>query len=117
MLKFESVSRIYDDGTRAVDDVSLHVKKGEFCVLLGPSGAGKSTLMNMVNGVVVPSSGNLIIGGEILSKRTRSSIQRRVGMIHQQLHLVAQIVCTAQRALRSVAGYRILAQSAEVVSP
>ncbi|MCG7946778.1 MAG: phosphonate ABC transporter ATP-binding protein [Candidatus Thiodiazotropha taylori] len=91
MLKFESVSRVYDDGTRAVDDVSLHVKKGEFCVLLGPSGAGKSTLMNMVNGVVVPSGGKLIIGGEMLTKKTRASIQQRVGMIHQQLHLVPRL--------------------------
>ncbi|MCG8098946.1 MAG: ATP-binding cassette domain-containing protein, partial [Candidatus Thiodiazotropha taylori] len=72
-------------------DVSLHVKKGEFCVLLGPSGAGKSTLMNMVNGVVVPSGGKLIIGGEMLTKKTRASIQQRVGMIHQQLHLVPRL--------------------------
>ena len=62
MLRFENVSRVYDDGTRAVDDVSLHIRSGEFCVLLGPSGAGKSTLMNMVNGVVEPSSGNVKLG-------------------------------------------------------
>ncbi|MES9859429.1 MAG: phosphonate ABC transporter ATP-binding protein [Candidatus Thiodiazotropha sp. LLP2] len=91
MLRFKSVSRVYDDGTRAVDDVSLHVKKGEFCVLLGPSGAGKSTLMNMVNGVVVPSSGNLTIGDIELTRKTRSTIQRKVGMIHQQLHLVPRL--------------------------
>ena len=91
MLKFNGVSRVYDDGTRAVDDVSLHVKKGEFCVLLGPSGAGKSTLMNMVNGVVIPSSGSLIIGDVELTRKTRSAIQRKVGMIHQQLHLVPRL--------------------------
>ncbi|MEW8467750.1 MAG: phosphonate ABC transporter ATP-binding protein [Candidatus Thiodiazotropha sp.] len=91
MLKFNSVSRIYNDGTRAVDNVSLHVKKGEFCVLLGPSGAGKTTPMNMVNGVVVPSGGNLVIGGVELSRKTRSTIQRKVGMIHQQLHLVPRL--------------------------
>jgi len=91
MLKFDSVSRVYEDGTRAVDDVSLHVKKGEFCVLLGPSGAGKSTLMGMVNGVVIPTSGDLHIGDIELTKKTRSSLQRRVGMIHQQLHLVPRL--------------------------
>lgn len=91
MLKFESVSRVYNDGTRAVDDVSLHVNKGEFCVLLGPSGAGKSTLMNMVNGVIVPSSGSVSIGDVELTRRTRMEIQRRVGMIHQQLHLVPRL--------------------------
>jgi phosphonate transport system ATP-binding protein len=91
MLKFESVSRVYDDGTRAVDNVSLRVRKGEFCVLLGPSGAGKSTLMNMVNGVVEPTGGSLSIGGEILTRKSRAGIQRRVGMIHQQLYLVPRL--------------------------
>jgi phosphonate transport system ATP-binding protein len=91
MLKFNAVSRVYDDGTRAVDNVSLHVEKGEFCVLLGPSGAGKSTLMNMVNGVVVPSAGTLTIGDIELNRKTRSTIQRKVGMIHQQLFLVPRL--------------------------
>jgi phosphonate transport system ATP-binding protein len=91
MLSFKEVSRVYDDGTRAIDNVSLHVKKGEFCVLLGPSGAGKSTLMNMVNGVVIPSSGSLSIGGVELTRKTRSNIQRQVGMIHQQLYLVPRL--------------------------
>lgn len=91
MLKFESVSRVYADGTRAVDNVSLHIRKGEFCILLGPSGAGKSTLMNMVNAVVEPTSGSLKIGDVELSRATRPAIQRRVGMIHQQLHLIPRL--------------------------
>ena len=91
MLRFESVSRIYDDGTRAVDDISLHIRPGEFCVLLGPSGAGKSTLMNMVNGVVEPSSGNIRLGDLPLNKNNLETIQRRIGMIHQQLHLVPRL--------------------------
>jgi len=91
MLHFNSVSRVYDDGTRAVDDVSLHIRSGEFCVLLGPSGAGKSTLMNMVNGVVEPSSGSIKLGNMPLNKKNMSTIQRRIGMIHQQLHLVPRL--------------------------
>jgi phosphonate transport system ATP-binding protein len=91
MLKFDAVSRVYDDGTRAVDNVSLRIRKGEFCVLLGPSGAGKSTLMNMVNGVVVPTSGSLTVGGVTLKRQTRGAIQRKVGMIHQQLHLIPRL--------------------------
>jgi len=91
MLDFDSVSRVYDDGTKAVNNVSLHIKSGEFCVLLGPSGAGKSTLMNMVNGVVEPSSGKIKIGDLEFSKQNKSKIQRRIGMIHQQLHLVPRL--------------------------
>jgi len=91
MLNFESVSRVYNDGTKAVNNVSLHIESGEFCVLLGPSGAGKSTLMNMVNGVVEPSSGSIKIGDLVFNKQNRSNIQRRIGMIHQQLHLVPRL--------------------------
>ncbi len=91
MLHFNSVSRVYGDGTRAVDDISLHIRRGEFCVLLGPSGAGKSTLMNMVNGVVEPSSGSITLGNIPLNKKNMSTIQRRIGMIHQQLHLVPRL--------------------------
>ena len=91
MLNFESVSRVYDDGTKAVNNVSLHIKAGEFCVLLGPSGAGKSTLMNMVNGVVEPTSGSIKIGNLVFNKQNKSEIQRRIGMIHQQLHLVPRL--------------------------
>lgn len=91
MLKFESVSRVFSDGTKAVDNVSLHIKPGEFCVLLGPSGAGKSTLMNMINGMVEPSSGKVKLGDLLLNKNNLMTIQRRIGMIHQQLHLVPRL--------------------------
>lgn len=91
MLKFNAVSRLYDDGTLAVDNVSLTIDKGEFCVLLGPSGAGKSSLMNMVNGVVEPTQGTVTVGDVELNRKSRSELQRRVGMIHQQLHLVPRL--------------------------
>ncbi|MFP4609564.1 MAG: phosphonate ABC transporter ATP-binding protein, partial [Thiohalophilus sp.] len=91
MLHFDSVSRVYHDGTRAVDDLSLHIGAGEFCVLLGPSGAGKSTLMNMVNGVVEPSAGRITLGDIPLNSKNLEKIQRRIGMIHQQLYLVPRL--------------------------
>ncbi|MDF1579805.1 MAG: phosphonate ABC transporter ATP-binding protein [Desulfuromonadales bacterium] len=91
MLRFESVNRTYADGTRAIKDVSLHIKKGEFCVLLGPSGAGKSTLMNMVNGMVEPTNGHVYVGDLDLNRKNRVKIQRQIGMIHQQLHLVPRL--------------------------
>lgn len=91
MLKFNKASRRYDDGTLAVDQVSLSIEKGEFCVLLGPSGAGKSTLMNMVNGVVEPTAGDIFIGEVELNRKNRSKLQQLVGMIHQQLHLVPRL--------------------------
>ncbi|HHT00801.1 MAG TPA: phosphonate ABC transporter ATP-binding protein [Thiomicrospira sp.] len=91
MLIFDKVSRVYPDGTQAVKDVSIHLKKGEFCVLLGPSGAGKSTLMNMVNGLVEPTTGKIILDGEELNKKNLQTIQRSVSMIHQQLYLIPRL--------------------------
>lgn len=91
MLELHRVSRVYDDGTRAIDNVSLKIKKGEFCVLLGPSGAGKSTLMGMINGLVLPSEGAVVLWGEQLQRSNLKRFQRRVSMIHQQLHLVPRL--------------------------
>lgn len=91
MLQFNKVSRVYDDGTRAIDDLDLTIAKGEFCVLLGPSGAGKSTLMSMVNGLVEPSAGSLVFDGQTITSRNIQTLQRRVGMVHQQLHLVPRL--------------------------
>lgn len=91
MLTFESVERVFADGTRAVDDVSLSIQPGEICVLLGPSGAGKTTLMNMVNGVVEPTSGRVTLNDLELNTKNIANIQRRIGMIHQQLHLVPRL--------------------------
>lgn len=91
MLIFDQVNRVYPDGTQAVKDVSIKLEKGEFCVLLGPSGAGKSTLMNMVNGLVEPTSGEISLDGDRLTKKNLQLIQRNVSMIHQQLHLIPRL--------------------------
>ncbi|MEZ5584845.1 MAG: ATP-binding cassette domain-containing protein [Candidatus Competibacteraceae bacterium] len=89
-MLIRAVSRVYDDGTRR-DEYRWVRKEGIHRVLLGPSGAGKSTLMNMVNGVVIPTAGRLTVGGIELNRKTRNAIQRKVGMIHQQLHLVPRL--------------------------
>ncbi len=91
MLKLDNVSCTFEDGTRAVDAVSLQVEEGEFCVLLGPSGAGKSTLMNIMNGVIEPTTGSLQVGDVDLNRHTRRLIQTQIGMIHQQLHIVPRL--------------------------
>jgi len=91
MLEFKSSSVVFPDGTKGVDDVSLTINKGEFCILLGPSGAGKSTLMSMLNGIVTPTSGSVSLDGVEMKKETKRSIQQQISMIHQQLHLVPRL--------------------------
>ena len=81
MLEFKSTSVIYDDGTKAVDNVNLTINKGEFCVLLGPSGAGKSTLMSMLNGLVDPTSGEVALDGVVMTKKTKRTLQQHPSTI------------------------------------
>lgn len=91
MLELKEVSRVFADGTKAINNVSLKIDRGEFCVLLGPSGAGKSTLMGMINGLVLPSEGSVVLWDEALTRNNLRHFQGRVSMIHQQLHLVPRL--------------------------
>ena len=58
------VSKVFPDGTVAVDRVSLDIDAGEFMVLLGPSGCGKSTILRMIAGLEDPTSGDVLLDGE-----------------------------------------------------
>ncbi len=91
ILKFDNISHQFPDGTRAIRDVSLSVPKGELCVLLGPSGAGKSTLLNTVNGIVLPTGGRVVLDGIPVEPANLMAVRSRIGMIHQQLHLVPRL--------------------------
>jgi phosphonate transport system ATP-binding protein len=91
-LHFSHVSKRYEAGAAlAVDDVSLAVPAGQFCVLVGASGAGKSTLLKMANGLVVPTQGIVCFEDTEVTPRTLHRIQPRIGMIHQSFHLVPRL--------------------------
>ena len=62
-LNLNSISMVYDEGFRALNDVSIHVKSGEFATLLGPSGCGKTTLLRVIGGLLEPTAGAVEIGG------------------------------------------------------
>ena len=62
-IEFDHVSKVYPDGTRAVDDATLRIEDGEFVILVGPSGCGKTTALRMVAGLEEITSGELRIGG------------------------------------------------------
>ena len=91
LLNFNSITHTFPDGTRALNDVTLEIPRGQFCVLLGPSGAGKSTLLNSVNGLVMPSQGWTALDDTAIDLKTLADARRRIGMIHQQLHLVPRL--------------------------
>ena len=97
-LRAEHVSRHYTMGSaliRAVDDVSLDVRSGEFLALLGSSGSGKSTLLNLMAGLDRPTSGAIFAQGRNLHEMTPRDLARyrrdTVGMVFQSFNLLPRM--------------------------
>src|SRR5213595_1738586 len=66
-VAFEHVAKVYPDGTRAVDDLTLEIRDGEFVVIVGPSGSGKTTALRMVAGLEEISEGTIAIGDRVVN--------------------------------------------------
>lgn len=77
---------------RAVDDVSLEIKKKEYVSILGPSGCGKSTMMHLIGLLEVPSSGKLLLEGKDVSRLSDDDLSeirnRKVGFVFQSFNLI-----------------------------
>jgi phosphonate transport system ATP-binding protein len=91
MLKFDNVSKRFPDGTEAIRNISLHVPRGQFCVVLGPSGAGKSTLLRMLNGLARPTEGKVYLGDELVCEKSLPRLRRKVATVHQQFNLTPRM--------------------------
>ncbi|MFE2826502.1 ABC transporter ATP-binding protein [Streptomyces sp. NPDC059271] len=87
MIRFEQVSKVYPDGTKAVDDLSFEVDEGELVTLVGPSGCGKTTTMMMVNRLIEPTSGRILVNGEDIATVDPVRLRRRIGYVIQQVGL------------------------------
>jgi osmoprotectant transport system ATP-binding protein len=108
-IEFQHVSKRYGPATRgdaggAVEDLSLTVPAGRICVLVGPSGCGKTTTLKMVNRLIEPTSGRILIDGSDISTKDVTELRRGIGYVIQQVGLfphqtVAQNVATVPRLL------------------
>ncbi|MGW2950508.1 ATP-binding cassette domain-containing protein [Streptomyces eurythermus] len=87
MIRFEQVTKRYPDGTTAVDDLSFEVAEGELVTLVGPSGCGKTTTMMMVNRLIEPTSGRILVGGRDIAGVDPVRLRRRIGYVIQQVGL------------------------------
>ncbi|MGG0410140.1 betaine/proline/choline family ABC transporter ATP-binding protein [Peribacillus simplex] len=87
MLKIENVSKIYKGGKKAVKNISLDIKKGEFICFIGPSGCGKTTTMKMINRLIEPSEGKILIHGENIMDKDPVELRRQIGYVIQQIGL------------------------------
>ena len=91
MLKVEHLTKIYENGTLALDDVSFEVPDGEFLAVIGLSGSGKSTLLRCINRLIEPTEGRIVWNGIDITAASQEElrrIRRRIGMIFQHFNLV-----------------------------
>jgi osmoprotectant transport system ATP-binding protein len=87
MIRLSGVGKTYPDGTVAVHDLDLAVPRGALVVLVGPSGCGKSTTLKMVNRLIEPTSGRIVIDGEDITHADPVRLRRRIGYVIQQVGL------------------------------
>jgi ABC-2 type transport system ATP-binding protein len=84
ILSISDLSKTYASGFQALKRVSLEIRRGEIFALLGPNGAGKTTLINIVCGIVTPTSGSIIVDGHDIQKEYRAA-RALIGLVPQEL--------------------------------
>src|SRR5215471_18281713 len=84
-VSLNAITKRFDGGVQAVDDVNLEIADGEFVVLLGPSGCGKTTLLRMIAGLESPTSGEIRIGGRLVNSLPPKD--RDIAMVFQNYAL------------------------------
>jgi osmoprotectant transport system ATP-binding protein len=104
VIRFETVSKVFPDGTKAVDGLDLTAPSGRTTVLVGPSGCGKTTSLRMVNRMIEPSSGRITVDDQDVMRSDPAQLRRGIGYVIQAAGLfphrtVADNVATVPRLL------------------
>jgi len=104
VISFSDVTKRFDDGTIGVDELTLDVGEGEVVVLVGPSGCGKTTTMKMINRLIEPTSGRILIGDRDVTQADPNELRRSIGYVIQGAGLfphytVAQNIAIVPRLL------------------
>ncbi|HOD41276.1 MAG TPA: cell division ATP-binding protein FtsE [Candidatus Wallbacteria bacterium] len=92
MIEFNEVSKVYDNGIVALNNITLRIEKGEFVFLIGPSGAGKSTFLKMIFHEEKPTSGQVFIDSRDITALRRHEIpylRRNIGVVFQDFKLLS----------------------------
>lgn len=93
MLEVRNLTKIYDGGVLALDNVSFNVEQGEFLAVIGLSGSGKSTLLRCINRLVEPTAGQILWNGVDITAASQDEllrIRRKIGMVFQHFNLVTR---------------------------
>ena len=91
MLQIKNLTKVYDGGVQALDNVTFDIPKGQFLAVIGLSGSGKSTLLRCINRLVEPTSGQILWDGQDITTASNEEmrrIRRRIGMVFQHFNLV-----------------------------
>lgn len=91
MIELQNVSKVYDNGSKAIDGISMQIHDGEFVFLVGPSGSGKSTIIKLLTAELRPTSGKVQVNDFDLSRIRRRKIpymRRTIGVIFQDFRLI-----------------------------
>lgn len=91
MIEFRNVSKVYNNGTEALHNISLKVEKGEFVFIVGSSGAGKSTFLKLITCEERPNEGQVLIDGQDISHIRKGKIpyvRRKMGLVFQDFRLI-----------------------------
>lgn len=91
MIEMKNVTKIYDNGITAVQDMNVRIDQGEFVYIVGPSGAGKSTFMRLMYREVLPTEGTVVVVDKDIVKMKRKdipSLRRQVGVVFQDFKLL-----------------------------
>ena len=91
MLQVENLTKVYENGTVALTDVSFRVPPGQFLAVIGLSGSGKSTLLRCINRLIEPTEGRILWNGEDITNASQEELRRfrrRIGMVFQHFNLV-----------------------------
>jgi putative ABC transport system ATP-binding protein len=105
MISLHHVTKIFDGKRKAtaLEEVDLHVEKGQVVAIIGPSGSGKSTLLNLIGGLDRPTSGKICIDGENLSELSDDDLTRvrrdKIGFVFQFFNLLPTLNCLENVAL------------------
>lgn len=120
-IRLEQISKYFSGAARpAIDGLDLTVETGKLCVLIGPSGCGKTTTMRMINRLIEPTSGRILVGDRDVTQADPVELRRHIGYVIQQVGLfphmtIAENVATVPKLLGWDAA-RIKARSEEMLA-
>lgn len=87
IIEFRNVSKSYTQGETVIKNLSLNIEAGEFITLIGESGCGKTTLLKMINGLILPSEGDIAVKGKLIKDWDLITLRRHIGYVIQQISL------------------------------